>query len=571
MPNIETRDGTELWPPGTVYLEKANATGRGKGKIVLQPRPSRDVNDPLNWSTRRKYWNFALVCFYVSMVAECINAPTPTWGPMNKELGFSYEILNDSYAAGCAALGVGSIFMIPFALNYGRRPLYIITAAIQCGVSVWSAKLQTPADIIAFNVVQCFVASLAEAIVQMTIADVFFLHQRGRMNAIYVWTWLLASNLGTLIAGFITAAQGWRWIWWWNSVVFGFSILLFYFGYEETRFVPPAVASVDPVLADSVDKTDVGEDAKTSSAGTKFVINGKDEAPEGTSSDFLGDLESSNHASPQTDFDPAIPKKTYWQKLSIIDRASVSSSISVSVIIQQMLQPFAILFTIPAVGHVALVYGILVGLGDVMSTTMSSFLPEPPYNWSSDSIGLMSVPKMIGVTLGAVVVGPLSDWWIIYKSRRNDGVYHPEMRLWCVIPFLLFVPAGALLFGIGLSEHLSWLSIAVGLGLYNFGIAPINSIAITYLTDSYKDIIGPALVSVTVIRNVFSTSFIFALDPWEAKIGLKYVLVTILLIVCVILSGFGAFIRYGRKFREKTVTRYEYYAKNNSHGKERRS
>jgi hypothetical protein len=52
-----------------------------------------------------------------------------------------------------------------------------------------------------------FFASLAESIVQMTIADVFFVHQRGRMNTLYVWVWLLASYLGPLIAGFVRRAK----------------------------------------------------------------------------------------------------------------------------------------------------------------------------------------------------------------------------------------------------------------------------------------------------------------------------------------------------------------------------
>lgn len=73
-------------------------------------------------------------------------------------------------------------------------------------------------------------------------------------------------------------------------------------------------------------------------------------------------------------------------------------------------------------------------------------------------------------------------------------------------------------------------------------------------------IIGDALVGVTVVRNTFSTAFIFAMTPWIAAIGLKWVLVTILLIACAILMFFGVFIRYGKTFRGHTASRYEYYA-----------
>ncbi|PYI27686.1 MFS general substrate transporter, partial [Aspergillus indologenus CBS 114.80] len=142
------------------------------------------------------------------------------------------------YAAGCAGLAVGSLVLIPFALKFGRRPLYLFSTVVQFGICIWSAKIQTVGDLMAVNVIQCFFASLAEAIVQMTIADLFFVHQRGRMNALYVWTWLLSTYLGILVAGFVADGLGWRWIWWLNAIICGVTIFVVAFGYEETKFCP---------------------------------------------------------------------------------------------------------------------------------------------------------------------------------------------------------------------------------------------------------------------------------------------------------------------------------------------
>ncbi|KAJ9148273.1 Serine/threonine kinase 16 [Pleurostoma richardsiae] len=559
-----------MWPPGTVYLQDTTASTRDS--LILQPRPTDDPNDPLNWSQWRKYLNMGLVCIYVALVAEFINASTPTWGPMNEELGYSYEILNDSYAAGCACLAIGSLLLIPFALKFGRRPLYLFSTILQFALSIWSAKMRTVADLMLINVLQCLFGSLAETIVQMTIADVFFVHQRGRMNAIYVWVWLLATYLGSLIAGFIAKGQGWRWVWWWNVIIFGVSVFIVGFGYEETKYSPPAAATLmssqspttedthrsNPPVYPASDSADLNTLHKTSSKELK-----KSSSKQGIAADPESATVAEKHLLENTTIvtlNPNIPKKTYWQKLSLTTTTSSINGTNESFFCH-MYQPLILLVTIPAITFAALVYGILVGLGDVMSTTMSTFLPQSPYNFSSDQIGLMSLPRMIGVTIGALIVGPLSDWWIVYLSRRRNGIYDPEMRLWCIIPFLPFVPAGALLFGIGLNNHLSWPIIAVGLALYNIGVTPINSIIITYLTDSYKDIIGDALVSVTVVRNCFSTGFIFALTPWIGAIGVKYVLVTILLIACAILVLFGVFIRYGKAFRWRTASRYQYYAR----------
>ena len=55
------------WPPGTVRLEDLHQTGKN-GEVILQPRPSRDPNDPLNWPRWQKRLNFGLVSFYAMMV-----------------------------------------------------------------------------------------------------------------------------------------------------------------------------------------------------------------------------------------------------------------------------------------------------------------------------------------------------------------------------------------------------------------------------------------------------------------------------------------------------------------------
>ncbi|KAH7177067.1 serine/threonine kinase 16 [Dactylonectria macrodidyma] len=559
LPNTGAGSNT-LWPPGTVRLE--DTTAPAERALILQPQPSEDPNDPLNWPQWRKFLNIGLVCLYVAMVAEFINAATPTWGPMHEQLGFSYEILNDSYAAGCASLAIGSLILIPFALKFGRRPLYLFSTVLQFTLSIWSAKMQTVADLMLINILQCLFGSLAEVIVQMTIADVFFVHQRGRMNAIYVWVWLLSSYMGSLIAGFVAKGQGWRWVWWWNAIFFGATIFVVGFGYEETKYSPSSASSMaNPPLDTKTKPPKNSNHDKPSDLDRKSTDLRRASSTKGVTD--LASIPAVEERQPRNitsvTINPNIPRKTYWERLAITTTTS-SSGVPNSSFLRHMYQPLILLATIPAIAYAALVYGILVGLGDVMSTTLSTYLTQPPYNFTSDQIGLMSLPRMIGVTIGSLIIGPMSDWWIVWLSCRRNGIYDPEMRLWCIIPFLPFVPAGALLFGIGLNNHLSWPIIAVGLVLYNIGVTPINSLIITYLTDSYKEVIGDALVGVTVVRNTFSTAFIFALTPWVAAVGIKYVLVTILLIACAILMVFGVFIRYGKAFRERSAERYQYYA-----------
>ncbi|KAM5356778.1 hypothetical protein ACJ41O_003424 [Fusarium nematophilum] len=518
-----------MWPPGTVLLEDFSSSSSSK-EVILQPRPSEDPNDPLNWSKWRKYLNFSIVCIYSAMVSEFTSSATPTWGPMQRELGFTDAQLNNSYAIGCAFLGIGAVLLIPFALKFGRRPLYLSSTIIQFLVAIWSAKQTTYADLILINVVQCGFGALAEVMVQMTVADVFFVHQRGRLNSVYIWVWKVAAPLGSIFAGLIALSRGWRWVWWGNAIFIGGFAFIVAFLYEETEFCPPSsMAGVGATSTEESRPASAILDAKARSELEKDTLGRSNTKASGAASE----RGQPTHLY-TVKINPDIPKKTCLQKLSLSTEAS--SDQGLASFLRHMYQPFILLATIPAVTYTAFVYGILIALNDVMSTTISTYMKSPPYNFNSAQVGLMSMARIIGVTIGCVV------------------------RLWCFCLFLPLVPAGAVPAGVGLKNGLSWPLVALGVVLYNMGVAPINSVALTYLTDSYENVIGDALVGVTVVRNTFSTAFIFAFTPWIEMIGITYVFATILLLATVIVGFFGVFIRWGKVFRARCAPRYQFYA-----------
>lgn len=70
----------------------------------------------------------------------------------------------------------------------------------------------------------------------MTVADIFFVHQRGLMNSIYIWAANFGSSLAPVAAGFVTASQGWRWVWWYMTIFFGVVLVAVIFGFEESKF-----------------------------------------------------------------------------------------------------------------------------------------------------------------------------------------------------------------------------------------------------------------------------------------------------------------------------------------------
>jgi MFS family permease len=71
--------------------------------------------------------------------------------------------------------------------------------------------MRTTGDIWGSNILAGIAGSLAETICQMTIADMFFVHQRGTANGIYIVVVNMGAFLGPVAAGYSADSQGWRW------------------------------------------------------------------------------------------------------------------------------------------------------------------------------------------------------------------------------------------------------------------------------------------------------------------------------------------------------------------------
>lgn len=88
----------------------------------------------------------------------------------------------------------------------------------------------------------------------------------------------------------------------------------------------------------------------------------------------------------------------------------------------------------------------------VIGNSEAAIFSVEPYEFSPIGIGLLAIPALIGTILGGIYGGIMSDWAIIYLSKRNNGVYEPEFRLYMCIPPAFISPPGVYLYGIGSSS-----------------------------------------------------------------------------------------------------------------------
>jgi len=541
------------WPPGTVRLQQIFDKGNSHkdANIILQPRPTADPNDPLNWTKKQKILNYTLACYYAVMVFAFVNATSPTWGPMGDELGFSSQTLTNTYAIGCATLALGAPMLIPFALKYGSRPVYVLSSVAQFAISIWAARVFTAGGWWGVNALQCWIGALAEVLVQMTVADLFFVHQRGLMNTIYIWCYNVGSNLAVTAAGFITDGLGWRFVWYICGIFFGVQCLMFFFGFEETKYsvVPTLLGRRGSAVSAPTETTNVRNKNEKEMLAKSTTPTSDVEAGVTNDDDAARNLSV-------VQLDPNMPRKTYWQRMSLLKTTPGPWSH----FLRHSYQPFMILVSIPGVAFSSITYGILVAFGTVMTTALSLYMLEPPYLFSASQIGLMSLAPFIGSTLGSLVVGPLSDYVALRLSKRNGGIYEPEFRFYCFLPFIPFQCGGAWYFANALADGRHWSHIAVAYGICNFGTAPLQSLALTYMLDAYNEIVGDSLTALTFLRNVFSTIFVFAMPAWVDAVGIPNVFNAICAIGLFILSWAGLFIWKGKMLRYRTAKVYMYYA-----------
>lgn len=61
------------------------------------------------------------------------------------------------------------MLFVPFALRYGRRPVYVVTIFILFAVSIWSAETKTLGDWMGVNAVGGLAAAVNETLYQLTV------------------------------------------------------------------------------------------------------------------------------------------------------------------------------------------------------------------------------------------------------------------------------------------------------------------------------------------------------------------------------------------------------------------
>lgn len=289
---------------------------------------------------------------------------------------------------------------------------------------------------------------------------------------IYAFTLAGSNYFAPVICGFIAEYQGWRWVFYWPAIFLAAVFIFLFFFFEETTY-----SRKTPSLDGS---------RQPDSPGTEAVEDGKKAPP---SDPARPSVEESEAISPMP--------KTFVQRMAIWKPSPNQN------MLQSALRSLKFL-TWPVIFYAGFSYGSYLIWFNVLNATSSIILSGAPYNFGSSMVGLSYLSCCVGVIIGSLISGRLSDWLTIRLARRNNGIMEAEHRLWPFLLCLVVVPASLILWGVGAQHGVHWFGLIFAMGCLAFTSTMGVTLSVNYLIDSYKDISGDALVTVILVRNTMS-------------------------------------------------------------------
>lgn len=138
-----------------------------------------------------RYYIGLLSCFAVFINNFAAAGPAITiadqtatfFGPPGPEFLSNVGKVSYFFTATALMEGVGILFWMPIIVKYGRRPVYIICYGAYTACNIWAGVAKSYGSELAARIFVGLFSSAGLAVAPLTIADLFFLHERGAIMA----------------------------------------------------------------------------------------------------------------------------------------------------------------------------------------------------------------------------------------------------------------------------------------------------------------------------------------------------------------------------------------------------
>lgn len=485
--------------------EVAIATSDKHHGIAFWPAPSNDPRDPLRWRRRVKVlalFSVALTNFVANVAGAGFSVATPV---LEAQFQKTEVEVNALLTWNFLLLGLGNLIWVPLALKFGKRFILLFSMALTFFALLWTAKATSFNSLLAARCLTGFTSAAGESIVPGVVADIFFLHERATMMAVYVVMTAGATAIGPLIASFMVAYLPGTWSdfsWLCMALAF-FCFWMMFFFFPESNFHRPS---------DPLDQSGHSQDASQG--------EGLKDEPSSIHKEAGAEATAVQHVD-HVEIDWV---KVYTSFIHYDHSLKLSTAI---------LRPICFI-ALPPVTWTIFMFGSSLAAQVILIFAFPSFLMAPPYLFSSVGVGLMEVAAIIAFFFACFMGGWLSDVIVARLIRRNKNQFFPEQRLISLLPTCWIAPAGCIIVAILCSQKLSWIGIAFGFGMICYGTVYTPNIAVTYVADSFPLYATESLVAINACKNLVAFLFLFVGTSWINSQG--FIQVYMIMFMCIMLA-----------------------------------
>ena len=237
--------------------------------------------------------------------------------------------------------------------------------------------------------------------------------------------------------------SGWRNFWWLNVAMCAITFIMCFFGFPETKWHRPRPDEPGSLGGNEVNPSNPSSKGKIA----VDLIDGTDSVQ----LDSLNGMFDPTHSATEAR-DPYLgrgtPNKQQWRLFQANPHPFRSIFLDLWI-------PWK-LFAFPIVEFASFVVSWSASSLLTLNLTQSEAFGAPPYLYSSGTIGLFNIAILVGVLIGLITAGPLSDWVSMRATRKNRGIREPEMRLPSMIPYVVLMMIGNFVVAFGFQYHWDW-------------------------------------------------------------------------------------------------------------------
>ncbi|KAK6383156.1 hypothetical protein LTR65_010393 [Meristemomyces frigidus] len=474
------------------------------GTTILVPQPSDDPRDPLNWPLWRRDLTTGILCL-LSVIASTLS-PLLAANTLTLTLYFKRSFTDIALLTGYHLLGVGvaGFIFVASARVWGKRHLYILGTVIIMISSAWGGgSNHNYRSLLAARFFQGVGLAPFEALVNASVGDLYFVHERGKRMALSNLSLFGGAFFTPVIVGKLTSTLGWQWSFYLLAIFTAAMLPLVILFVPETTFVRDQRLNTD--TATTCDNKHYKSGNEMLGSGTSSL----DKRPDSGSRE-LTHTQAQHKFFSRENLMPFNGRKTDEPFFKLL------------------LRPFPLFFH-PGILWACLIQGTLIGWTVLIGIVLAAIMLGPPLFFNEVQTGYMYTGAFIGALLGFIIAGLLSDSSAKFMTKRNGGIYEPEFRLILVIPQLIFGCAG--LYGFGITSNNTyrygwfWPDFFFALEVMGMVLGAVSSAL--YIVDAHRDIAVEGFTCLLVFKNIFSFGLTFSGYNWLVKAGIRPVFTAI--------------------------------------------